>query len=156
MSGTSSAEMEQGAAAVSSMVSSLDSISLCFFLCFFFSFLCFFFFFFFFSFSSSESNSADEDCDFFCDANTNSPQWTILHDFRGLLLASVSWDSICFITASPFTTRPNTTCFPSRCGDGWVVIKNWEPFVLGPLLAIESKNGLSCFIEKHSSAKYPP
>ena len=27
---------------------------------------------------------------------------------------------------------PNTTCLPSRCGVGTVVMKNWLPLVLGP------------------------
>ena len=31
----------------------------------------------------------------------------------------------------PFSTSPKTTCFPSRCGVGTVVTKNWEPFVPG-------------------------
>lgn len=30
------------------------------------------------------------------------------------------------------TTRPNTTCLASRKGVGTVVMKNCEPFVLGP------------------------
>lgn len=32
-------------------------------------------------------------------------------------------------------------------------MKNWEPFVLGPLLAIDSRNGLSCLTVKSSSAR---
>jgi hypothetical protein len=31
-------------------------------------------------------------------------------------------------------------------------MKNWEPFVFFPALAIESRYGLSCFIVKGSSA----
>ena len=40
--------------------------------------------------------------------------------------------SIFRTTSSPSTTRPNTTCFPSRCGAGAVRMKNWQPLVLGP------------------------
>lgn len=40
--------------------------------------------------------------------------------------------SIFFTTSMPSTTRPKTTCLPSRNGVGTVVMKNWEPLVLGP------------------------
>ena len=35
---------------------------------------------------------------------------------------------------------------PSRCGAICVVMKNWEPLVSGPVLAIESSPGMSWFI----------
>lgn len=41
----------------------------------------------------------------------------------------------------------------SRWGWGLNRIKNWDPFVLGPLLAIERKPGPSCFSMKFSSAE---
>ena len=47
-------------------------------------------------------------------------------------------------TSIPFTTLPNTVCLLSNHGVATVVIKNWEPLVFGPALAIESVNGLSC------------
>lgn len=40
-------------------------------------------------------------------------------------------------------TLPNTVCLPSSQGVGTVEMKNWEPFVLGPELAIDSVKGLS-------------
>ncbi len=40
--------------------------------------------------------------------------------------------SIFLTTSVPSTTLPNTVCFPSRKGVGTVVIKNWDPLVLGP------------------------
>ena len=51
----------------------------------------------------------------------------------------------------PSITRPNTTCLPSKNGAGFVVMKNCEPLVLGPLLAMLSKKGLSCFNANASS-----
>lgn len=47
-------------------------------------------------------------------------------------------------TSIPFATLPNTVCLLSNHGVATVVIKNWEPFVLGPAFAIETVNGLSC------------
>ena len=48
---------------------------------------------------------------------------------------------------------PNTTCFPSSQGVATVVMKNCEPFVFGPALAMERRNGLVCFRRKFSSGK---
>ena len=53
-------------------------------------------------------------------------------------------------------TCPKTTCLPSRCGVGTVVIKNWLPLVLGPELAMESSPGLSCVSSKVSSSNLVP
>lgn len=36
-------------------------------------------------------------------------------------------------------TLPKTTCFPSSHSHLAQVMKNWQPFVLGPLLAMESR-----------------
>lgn len=63
--------------------------------------------------------------------------------------------SIYFRASIPFNTIPNTTCLPSRWGVGAVVIKNYEPFVLGPEFAIES-TPTSCKIEKFSSLNFSP
>lgn len=38
-------------------------------------------------------------------------------------------------------TFPKTTCFPSRCGVALTVMKNWEPLVFGPELAMDNKPG---------------
>lgn len=53
-----------------------------------------------------------------------------------------------FTTPIPFNTCPNTTCLPSKCGVGTVVMKNWEPLVFGPALAMLSKPTLSCYEDK--------
>ena len=51
--------------------------------------------------------------------------------------------SLCsiYITSRPSTTFPNTVCFPFNQGQGTKVMKNWEPFVLGPAFAIERRPG---------------
>ena len=46
-------------------------------------------------------------------------------------------------TSMPCVTCPKMLCFPSSQGVGTWVIKNWEPLVLAPALAIESTPGLS-------------
>ena len=55
----------------------------------------------------------------------------------GRSLASVRATPIRFTTFMPDEMRPKTVCFPSRKGVGANVMKNCEPFVLGPALAIE-------------------
>lgn len=47
-------------------------------------------------------------------------------------------------TSIPFTTLPKTVCLLSNHGVATVVIKNWEPLVFGPALAMETVKGLSC------------
>lgn len=47
-------------------------------------------------------------------------------------------------TSMPFTTLPKTVCLLSSHGVATVVMKNWEPLVQGPALAIETVKGLSC------------
>lgn len=47
----------------------------------------------------------------------------------------VGVDSMARTTFMPLTTRPKTTCLPSRKSAGSVVMKNWQPLVLGPELA---------------------
>ena len=61
-----------------------------------------------------------------------------------------------FRTFMPFFTSPNTTWCPSSQGQGTVVIKNWEPLVLGPQFAIDNRPGPVCFRVKFSSAKRSP
>ncbi len=51
------------------------------------------------------------------------------------------WDSIALTTSIPFNTRPNTTCLPSSHGVLTVVMKNCEPLVLGPALAMLNNPG---------------
>ncbi|TNN42289.1 hypothetical protein EYF80_047551 [Liparis tanakae] len=63
-----------------------------------------------------------------------SPQSAMEHGCRGRRLAHAS-----------DTTPSPTTCLPSRCGVGTVVMKNWEPLVSGPALAMLSRPILSCY-----------
>lgn len=60
----------------------------------------------------------------------------------------VSMDSSILTTPSPFSTWPKTTCLPSKCDVGTVVMKNWEPLVLGPALAMLRRPTLSCCVKK--------
>lgn len=46
--------------------------------------------------------------------------------------------SMALTTLIPSTTFPKTVCLPSSHGHGTVVIKNWDPFVLGPAFAIDN------------------
>lgn len=50
------------------------------------------------------------------------------------------------------TNSPKTTCLPSSQEVTTVVMKNCEPFVFGPALAIERRKGFSCLSWKFSSA----
>ena len=67
--------------------------------------------------------------------------------FIGTSVRSVSARLISFTTSMLFFAiiSPNTTCFPSKCGAGPVVMKNCEPFVFSPALAIERIPGPACF-----------
>ncbi|KAH3683845.1 hypothetical protein WICPIJ_005219 [Wickerhamomyces pijperi] len=53
-------------------------------------------------------------------------------------------------TDFPWTTLPKTVCLPFKCGDGYVFMKNWEPLVLGPELAIARL----CIVAKVDSSKF--
>ncbi len=53
-------------------------------------------------------------------------------------------------------TSPKTTCLPSNHEVTTVVMKNWEPLVLGPALAMLRRKGLVCFNWKFSSANFSP
>mmetsp|Transcript_90711 Transcript_90711/g.256148 ORF Transcript_90711/g.256148 Transcript_90711/m.256148 type:complete len:221 (+) Transcript_90711:207-869(+) len=64
--------------------------------------------------------------------------------------------SILFTTSKPDTTFPKTTCFPSKWGVGTVQMKNCDPFVLAPELAIDKIPGAVCLILKFSSLNFSP
>ncbi|KAI8554112.1 hypothetical protein RHMOL_Rhmol05G0072400 [Rhododendron molle] len=64
--------------------------------------------------------------------------------------------SIAFTISSPSTTLPNTTCFPSSQSVLAVHIKNCEPLVPGPALAMERIPAPVCFLMKFSSANLDP
>lgn len=62
-----------------------------------------------------------------------------------------------FLTMSmPETTSPKTTCLPSSHEVTMVVMKNWDPLVLGPALAEERSPALVCLSLKFSSANFSP
>ena len=52
--------------------------------------------------------------------------------------------------------RPNIVCFPSNQGHGARVMKNCEPLVLGPELAIDSIPAPVCFNSGLISSVYFP
>ena len=56
----------------------------------------------------------------------------------------------------PWRTFPNTTCLPSSHWVLTVVIKNWEPLVSLPALAMLIQPGPSCFSLKFSSGNLSP
>lgn len=66
----------------------------------------------------------------------NDPHSPTVTGTNGRSDASVLVLSMPLTTLIPSITRPKTTCFPSRCGVATVVRKNWQPFVLGPELAM--------------------
>jgi len=62
------------------------------------------------------------------------------------LISTLSIESPCAIastTSWPSRTWPKTPCLPSRWGVATWVMKNWDPLVLGPALAIDSRPGAS-------------
>src|SRR5215469_16844491 len=83
------------------------------------------------------------------------PDWAILIDALGLPLC-VPYDSIVFTRSRPSMTSPKTTCLPSSQPVLTVVMKNCEPLVLGPALAMDSRPGLVCLCVKFSSANFSP
>lgn len=169
-SGISSGRIWANTVVISSSFSSSLELSSPFFLflCFFFleSFLCFFFFFFAFPVSAEDSSESpellpsDSECFFLFLAldltwRTNSPQLAIFASIFGRLFSSVSKFSIFETTSFPKITCPNTVCLLSRWGAGFVVMKNWEPFVSFPRLAMDKRKSVSCFVTKFSSGKNP-
>ena len=85
-----------------------------------------------------------------------SPHWVITTGNLGLLLGPVGTFSIFLTTRRPSITLPKTTCLSSRKSHLVHVMKNWHPFVLGPLFAIERMPGASCFSLKFSSLNFGP
>src|SRR5262245_53436509 len=61
-----------------------------------------------------------------------------------------------FTMSEPSITSPKTTCLPSSQAVTTVVMKNCEPLVFGPELAIERRNGLLCLSLKFSSLNLLP
>mmetsp|Transcript_27629 Transcript_27629/g.79479 ORF Transcript_27629/g.79479 Transcript_27629/m.79479 type:complete len:259 (+) Transcript_27629:738-1514(+) len=89
---------------------------------------------------------------------TSSPHLRMIMGSLGLSLLPAS-GGICSTassTSKPSTTRPKTTCFPSRWGHGAKVMKNWLPLVPGPALAMLSRPRLSWLALKFSSGNLPP
>ena len=64
--------------------------------------------------------------------------------------------SIFCTTFKPLITFPNTTCLLSSQSVLSVVMKNWEPLVLGPELAILRVLGPVCLNWKFSLANFEP
>ena len=76
---------------------------------------------------------------------------------NGLSPCPVFTDPIRSTTSIPSTTCPKTVCFPFKCGVGAKQIKNWLPFVPGPLFAILNTPLRSCTNELTiSSSNLPP
>lgn len=67
----------------------------------------------------------------------------IFTSIKGLSLSSVPTCSISVTTSIPLVTLPKTVCLLLSHGVGTQVMKNQEPFVFGPALAILSINGES-------------
>ena len=65
-------------------------------------------------------------------ADVQSFWWLLCLKFRVRYLISAK-------NFSPEMTSPKTTWRPSRWGAGWVVTKNWEPFVFLPRFAIDKR-----------------
>jgi hypothetical protein len=61
---------------------------------------------------------------------------TILMSSYGLSALFVLTFSMAWTTSSPDSTRPNIVCFLSSQGVAVVVMKNCDPFELGPALAM--------------------
>ncbi|KYN11525.1 hypothetical protein ALC57_16308 [Trachymyrmex cornetzi] len=59
-------------------------------------------------------------------------------------------------TSIPLRTCPKTTCFPSSQSVLAVHMKNCDPFVFGPELAIDRVPGPVCFNSKFSSSNLLP
>lgn len=83
----------------------------------------------------------------------NIKEWTIystrarmiVTSFTGLSCASVLTNPICLTTLIPSLTRPKIVCLPSRWGVGASVMKNCDPLVLGPELAMLRIPAPVCF-----------
>merc|ERR1740117_563010 len=64
--------------------------------------------------------------------------------------------STAFTTSIPSEIRPKTTCLPSSHDVLMVQMKNCEPLVFGPALAMERSPGPVCLSLKFSSANFSP
>ncbi|CAL6285260.1 unnamed protein product [Bathycoccus prasinos] len=64
--------------------------------------------------------------------------------------------SILRTTSIPSVTLPKTTCRPSNQEVTTVQMKNCDPFVFGPALAMDNVPGPVCFNLKFSSANFSP
>lgn len=82
---------------------------------------------------------------------------TILTSSSGLSSAPVLTKPSFFTVLSPLFTRPKMVCFPSNHGVGASVMKNCDPLVLGPELAILRIPAPVCFrSERISSSNFSP
>jgi hypothetical protein len=68
--------------------------------------------------------------------------------YLGLSSLSIGTFDIFFTIYIPSITWPKTTCFPSRWGQAFKVIKNWEEFVFLPQLAIDNNPAQECVLAK--------
>jgi len=85
-------------------------------------------------------------------AGGSTPQLAITTGRMGLSRSSVICLSIVRTTSAPSTTSPNTVCFPFRWSCLLQVMKNCDPFVLGPALAIDNNIARLCLTIKFSSS----
>ena len=85
----------------------------------------------------------------------SSPQSMIVTACDGVPLP-VPTASTTRTTSMPLVTAPKATCRPSFSGAVTQVMKNPEPFVLGPEFAIDNTPGRSCLSRNVSSANRPP
>lgn len=86
-----------------------------------------------------------------------SPHSAIMQGRFGLLFFPTATFSILRTTRSESPrTLPNTVCLPSNQSHLLQVMKNWQPFVFGPELAIDKSPGPLCEAMKFSSANLVP
>ncbi len=78
-------------------------------------------------------------------AHASWPQSAIMTAAMGLSPGPFLFFSIALTRLEPSMTSPKTTCLLSSQGVAMKVQKNWEPFVLGPALAMDSMKGFVCF-----------
>jgi len=95
---------------------------------------------------------------FFCSSFCflSSPQLAITTFYLGLSLESVGSFSTFSQISYPFSTLPKTTCLPLSHEAGANVKKNWEPLVLRPEFAEDSRPLVLCWSLKFSSANLDP
>ena len=92
-------------------------------------------------------------------ARGSSPDAVTTTSLTGLSPRAVGVLSIFLTTSIPSTMLPNTTCLPFSHGVAVVVMKNCDPLVLGPALAMERTPGptwLSLSRGKASSGNLRP